>query len=126
MNSLSTRKILLVDDNPSILEMVKAELCLRAGILPENINLASSGNSAIALIIRSGDIFDLIVSDFNMPDGNGKELLEFVIQQNSKAYFILFTATLDIQIPTTGPNFLGVIEKHLLSALTSRILKTFL
>ena len=126
MNSLSTRKILLVDDNPSILEMVKAELCLRAGILPENINLASSGNSAIALIIRSGDIFDLIVSDFNMPDGNGKELLEFVIQQNSKAYIILFTATLYIQIPTTLPNCLGVIEKNLLSALYSKILKVYL
>ena len=125
MNSLSTRKILLVDDNPSILEMVKEELCLHAGILPENISLASSGNSARALIIRSGDVFDLIVSDFNMPDGSGKELLEFLIQQNSNAYFILFTATLHIQIPTAWPNFLGVIEKHLLGTLTSIILKEF-
>lgn len=125
MNSLNTKRILVVDDNPSILEMVKDWLCSNAGILPENISLASSGNPAKALIGRSGDTFDLIVSDFNMPDGNGKELLEFLIQQKSHAYFILFTSTLNIQITTEWLNFLGVIDKHLLSELSSAILRAF-
>lgn len=124
MTSLSTKKILLVDDNPFILEIVRDEICANTSVLPENIFFASSGNSAIELI-RSGQFYDLIVSEFNMPDGNGKELLEFLIQQKSKTYFILFTSTLNLQIPVISPNFLGVIDKQPLWVLTSMIDKVF-
>lgn len=104
MNSLSTKKILLVDDNPSILQMVREELCANTSVFPGNIFFAFSGNSAIELI-KSGHLFDLIVSDFDMSDGNGRELLEFLIKQKSTAYFILFTSSLNIQTPEMNSNF---------------------
>ena len=68
------KKILYVEDCPELQEMTLAEM---TSWLPEaEIVTADSGNKAQMILTERGD-FDLIVTDYQMPDGNGLELLEF-------------------------------------------------
>ncbi len=60
-----------------------------------------------------------------MVDGDGKDLLDFLVQEKSPAYFIFFTSTLNIQPSEIPSNFLGVIDKPLVEVLTSTVLKVF-
>lgn len=60
---------LVVDDEPDIREILKDELEL----LGAKITEAQSGNQAIQLV--KNNVFDLVLTDANMPDGNGMKLL---------------------------------------------------
>src|SRR5574337_1762709 len=62
-------KVLLVDDNPMILEMLRAALAPLC-----TISLGTDG--ADALLKAIDDPPDLIVSDYQMPGMDGKQLLE--------------------------------------------------
>ncbi len=65
----SNVKVLLVDDNPMVLGM------LRNGLAPlASVNTASDGADALLKVID--EPFDLIVSDYDMPGMNGRQLLE--------------------------------------------------
>ena len=65
--------ILIVEDNPNILEML--ELLLNdAG---HKTLAATNGPRAIELITQSAQTIDLVITDFNLPDGlNGLETIE--------------------------------------------------
>jgi CheY-like chemotaxis protein len=68
------KKILYVEDCPELQEMTLAEM---TSWLPEaEIVTADSGNKAQMILTERAD-FDLIVTDYQMVDGNGLELLEF-------------------------------------------------
>lgn len=55
-------------------------------------------------IKRIGEFkFDLIVCDFEMPDGNGSEVLKYLRELNSSIPFILFTGRYDIEISIQKP-----------------------
>lgn len=62
-------KILLVDDNPMILAMLRHEL---AELAP--VNTAVNGNDALAAAAESAP--DLIISDYNIPGIDGRQLVE--------------------------------------------------
>ena len=47
--------------------------------------------------------FDLIVCDFEMPDGNGSEVLKYLRELKSTIPFILFTGRFDIEMPIQKP-----------------------
>ncbi len=65
--------LMLVDDNKDLLEFLREALCSDFS----EIILAQSGNQAMSLL-TSGKLPDLIVSDVNMPDGNGYRLCKDV------------------------------------------------
>ena len=65
--------LMLVDDNKDLLEFLREALCSDFC----DIILAESGNQAMALL-SSGKLPDIIVSDVNMPDGNGYRLCKDV------------------------------------------------
>ena len=65
--------LMLVDDNKDLLEFLREALCSDFS----EIILAQSGNQAMALL-TSGKLPDIIVSDVNMPDGNGYRLCKDV------------------------------------------------
>ncbi len=65
----SNVKVLLVDDNPMVLGM------LRTG-LNNLANVSSATDGADALLKVIDEPFDLIVSDYDMPGMNGRQLLE--------------------------------------------------
>lgn len=65
----SNVKVLLVDDNPMIVGMLKQNLSSAAEI-------ATAGDAADALLKAVDDMPDLLISDFRMPGMDGRQLLE--------------------------------------------------
>ena len=65
----SSTRVLVVDDNQDLLDFVKGSL---SGAFSDIIT-ATSGNKAIKTL-KSGKLPDIIVSDVNMPDGDGYSL----------------------------------------------------
>ena len=74
MPKLDFKKILIVDDEPDLCDLLKFEV--------ENLGyesaIAASGDKAIKLL-RTFPAF-LILSDINMPNVDGIQLLEFVLK----------------------------------------------
>lgn len=85
-----TRKILIVDDEPSILHSLQA-------IISKNYNyeikVASSGEEAISILGEEPKNYHLIISDFHMPNGTGLDLLKFIDNYNIKSFFIMFSSS---------------------------------
>src|SRR6266481_5738293 len=65
----SNVKVLLVDDNPMVLAMLRDALAPLA-------NVTTAGDSADALLKAVDDTPDLLVSDYRMPGMDGRQLVE--------------------------------------------------
>ncbi len=90
----SSTKILVVDDMPTIRDLVKSQL--RALGL-KNVVEASDGQAAMAIIENAtavGHPIDLVISDWNMPKMTGLELLKQVRASEAHANlpFVLLTS----------------------------------
>lgn len=70
-------KVLIVDDDTDLLEILVEVLSLEG----HQVRRATSGNDGKGLLMAEPDI-DLVISDYMMPNGNGKELLDFVRQMS--------------------------------------------
>lgn len=75
------RRILVVEDSASTRSLVRAILEDPAfsgapGVGPVEVTEAQSGFDAMRLLPRSR--FDLVITDINMPDVNGLELIHFI------------------------------------------------
>lgn len=66
-------KVLLVDDSPTARKYIRSVL-EKLGI--EHMQEAVNGREAVAIIDTT--YFDLIVTDYNMPEMDGKELVEYI------------------------------------------------
>lgn len=101
--------LLIVDDDFDIRKSLIALLGIKFGekIL---VSEAQSGNEAIGFY-RLGKTFDIIVSDYNMSDGTGADLLFFLNLSGSNVPFILFSGEKNIKLPESGSNYLGVVDK---------------
>jgi two-component system, chemotaxis family, chemotaxis protein CheY len=67
-------QILIVEDSPTMRALVVASLEVLGA--PFEVTEATSGFEALRALPRAG--YDLIVTDINMPDINGLELISFV------------------------------------------------
>ena len=67
-----TLSILIVEDEPSIAMVLERVLCDLG-----TVDVLDSGNAAIERL-RGGEVYDVILSDLVMPDGNGEELAAWV------------------------------------------------
>ncbi|HEX8852807.1 MAG TPA: response regulator [Pyrinomonadaceae bacterium] len=70
---MTIRRILVADDSPASRSLVASALSDVAGV---EIARVSSGVEAVKLVAT--DSFDLVLTDINMPDINGLELLRFI------------------------------------------------
>lgn len=73
------RRILVVEDSASTRSLVRAILedpAFAAVVGPVEVTEAQSGFDAMRLLPRSR--FDLVITDINMPDVNGLELIHFI------------------------------------------------
>ena len=66
-------RVLVVDDSPLALKMINRVL---SGLGIIHMTNANDGSKAISIL--ENESFDLIVTDYNMPEVNGAELAEFV------------------------------------------------
>lgn len=79
--------ILLVDDHSLILQGIKH---IASGIDEVgNIYTASTGKEAIELINRQ--MFDLYILDMELPDSNGFDLIQYILQRNENAKILIDT-----------------------------------
>lgn len=90
---LSKAKILVVDDDPFVRSMLKEIL----ESTEYEVYTANHGKSALDLYYEILD-FDLIISDMNMPEMNGLELIKSLRRQNSDVPLIILTVNNDICI----------------------------
>lgn len=84
-------RILIVDDNKELREILEEYLRDEAG----QIDGASNGREA--LVKYSQTPYDLIITDLNMPEISGMEMIKYIKQENDVTEFIIVTgyASLD-------------------------------
>lgn len=74
---LETLKVLLVDDSHSARAFIRRVL---SNLGMENFTEAENGRQAVELIQQH--YFDLVVTDYNMPEMDGRELTEYIRTQS--------------------------------------------
>jgi two-component system chemotaxis response regulator CheY len=70
------RRILVVEDSASTRSFIRSALETGGRLGPCDIVEASSGFDALRLLPRGP--YDLVITDINMPDINGLELVQFI------------------------------------------------
>ncbi len=85
-------RILAVDDEPHVRSMIGATL-ERQGF---DVQLAASGREAMEMLERS--VFDLVLTDIVMQDGNGIALLDRIHGQQPQLPVVMVTAIHDISV----------------------------
>jgi len=83
--------ILVVDDKDFMRESI-SEVLSRKGY---DVKTASGGAEAMEMFMR--ELFDLVISDYKMPQMNGVELLQSVKAVNPDVPFLIFTGFGDIK-----------------------------
>lgn len=86
------QKILVVDDDVSFCLTLKAFLERNGFVIRE------AYNSQKALEKMAGERFDVVLTDFRLPDMDGLELLKQIRQRSSAAVVIIMTAYADIRM----------------------------
>jgi two-component system, chemotaxis family, chemotaxis protein CheY len=89
---LAMRRVLLVEDSASMRAFVRAALTSSSALGELEIAEAQSGFDALRLLPRGA--WDLVITDINMPDINGLELISFIKKSEAhKATPILIIST---------------------------------
>lgn len=79
-------RILYIDDEPSLLTLTQIYLKEEADFDVDTAESAEDG-----LLMLQKETYDAVVSDYDMPDMNGIELLKCVRDENALIPFIIFT-----------------------------------
>src|SRR5919205_1117265 len=90
------RRILVVEDSASTRSFIRSALETAGRLGPCEIAEASSGFDALRLLPRGP--YDLVITDINMPDINGLELVQFIRKSDrhrSTALLIVSTQSSD-------------------------------
>jgi HD-like signal output (HDOD) protein/CheY-like chemotaxis protein len=121
-----TRRILLVDDEPQVLDVLRARLAVRRQ--DWTVQAVASGREAMGLL-RS-ERFDAVVTDMQMPEMNGVELLKRVrrIQPDVMRIVLSFQTNHDQKIDALPvahqlldkPVAVDVLDRVIARALTLR------
>lgn len=88
--TLKTTKILVVEDNIELLKYLTDSL--------SNFNITTSANGKDALEKLENTVFDLIISDYMMPQMNGLELVEELQKKQLSVPIIILTAVENTEI----------------------------
>lgn len=115
--------ILIVDDEEEIREILTftLETEIKADFL-----YAESGSEAIKLISSNNDI-DLIICDYNMPNGTGGDVYNYLVEEKINIPYVLCSSSTKEEFPvfSVGSQFLGEITKpHVYEGVTE-ILKKY-
>lgn len=80
------KQLLIVDDSNDVLEILQKRVDANTWI----VVLAENVQDAITKIQNSD--FDLVVTDFNMPDGTGEDVRKALVELKKQARVFLHTA----------------------------------
>jgi CheY-like chemotaxis protein len=96
-------RVLIVDDDPEL-------LALHALVFGNDftIHTANSAQEALALL-NSGEEFDVVLTDFDMPVHDGVWLLEYVREHHPRIRRLLMSSTTSFKVRGRAPP--GAFEK---------------
>ena len=116
-------KILIVDDEEDIRDIVS--FIFETEVEAES-TYADSGKNAIKAIEESSDI-DLIICDYNMPDGNGGDVYQYLIDKNIMIPYVLCSSISpsELSVYSTGEQLFGNILKPNIVEGIKNILKMY-
>lgn len=77
-------KVLLVDDDESLRQLLAYRFKQDFGFV---VDQADSGHGAINKISQGAN-YSLIISDYNMPNGDGGELQDYLVKTEIKSFFL--------------------------------------
>ncbi|MEW5851961.1 MAG: response regulator [Myxococcota bacterium] len=81
MSATRALKVLVVDDSGATRQMLQAAVEALADERGERADVDTAASGLKALQLLPGQNYDLILTDINMPDVHGLELIRFVRQQ---------------------------------------------
>jgi two-component system response regulator PilR (NtrC family) len=84
--TMTTKRTLIVDDEPDIRELLEITL----GRM--NVETSAAADLADAFELLKSHQFDLCLTDMQLPDGNGIELVQHISQQHPKLPVAMITA----------------------------------
>jgi response regulator RpfG family c-di-GMP phosphodiesterase len=96
MSSAPQSRILVVDDDPKICELLTAKL-KRSGFISHS---CTSGEEALKLL--SNKAYDAVISDLKMPGISGLDLLEATRRLAPHTAFLMATAEDDVEVGVTA------------------------
>ncbi len=118
-------RVLLVDDSPSARKFIRHVL--------ENLgvcNFLEAENGRQAKVILAETMVDLVVTDYNMPEMDGRELVEFIRQQSWQASVPILMVTSEADagrlaaIQEAGVS--GICDKPFEPALVKKLLASLI
>lgn len=115
------KTVLIIDDNLMAQEIISDWL-----IEKYKVQVLLASNVGEGLFVLQNDVVNFVICDYLMPDGNGKEILNFLKESNSDGHstpIIMFSGSLDLQLLPVFPliavindkdydNLFGILEKH--------------
>ena len=92
----ATRTVLIVDDDPQILRLVRAMLG------PHNVKALAVPLPSDALRICAEETVDLLISDISMPEMDGNKLAERILKLHPRVRVLLISGAMDEAPPVKG------------------------
>ena len=81
----NTKKLLLIDDEKELCENLSEFL----SDIGYDVTIATRGKEALSILDNTS--FPVILTDINMPDINGKDILKFVLERHPSTKVIMVT-----------------------------------
>ncbi|MCX6632598.1 MAG: response regulator [Candidatus Solibacter sp.] len=114
-----TRTVLIVDDDPQILRLVRAMLG------PHDVNVLSAPRPSDALRICGEETVDLLISDVAMPEMDGNKLAERVLKLHPRVSVLLISGEVN-EAPAVKGRRVRFLKKPFFPAELIRLLREML
>lgn len=115
MNNTKKKRALLVDDNPSILEILS--MMLRS----ENLEIETANDGAAALDLITNELkgnFDIIITDYQMPVVDGQKFVETLKKHDEYKNIPIILVTQEIHRKYENDEKFKVFDKILYKPIT--------
>ena len=115
MNNTKKKRVLLVDDNPSILEILS--MMLRS----ENLEIETANDGAAALDLITNELqgnFDIIITDYQMPVIDGQKFAETLKKYDEYKNIPIILVTQEIHRKYENDEKFKVFDKILYKPIT--------
>ena len=115
MNNTKKKRVLLVDDNPSILEILS--MMLRS----ENLEIETANDGAAALDLITNELqgnFDIIITDYQMPVIDGQKFAETLKKYDEYKNIPIILVTQEIHRKYENDEKYRVFDKILYKPIT--------
>lgn len=115
MNNTKKKRVLLVDDNPSILEILS--MILRS----ENLEIETANDGAAALDLITNELkgnFDIVITDYQMPVVDGQKFAETLKKHDEYRNIPIILVTQEIHRKYENDEKFKVFDKILYKPIT--------